>query len=91
MNTKTPRTDAVAYDAGGVQHDQGAIVSSEFARELERELNDLKREVDLRAEPKPSGTIAARLNWWKRRCDELSTGESKVPASPGEIAHADPV
>lgn len=35
----TPRTDAVAYDVGGYQHEIGAIVESYFARQLERELN----------------------------------------------------
>lgn len=34
----TPRTDAEAYDVGGYQHDQGSIVTSAFARQLEREL-----------------------------------------------------
>ena len=41
--TSTPRTDAVAYDAGGHQHDDGAIVPADFARALERELADLNR------------------------------------------------
>lgn len=36
--SNTPRTDAVAYDAGGIQHDQGSIVPADFARTLEREL-----------------------------------------------------
>lgn len=35
----TPRTDAVAYDAVGYQHEDGCIVHSHFARGLERELN----------------------------------------------------
>lgn len=29
------------------------------------------KETDLRAEPNPAGTIAARLNFWKVRCEEL--------------------
>ena len=29
------------------------------------------KEADLRAEPNPAGTIAARLNFWKVRCEEL--------------------
>ena len=35
----TPRTNSVAYNVGGYQHEDGAIVESHFARQLERELN----------------------------------------------------
>ncbi len=38
---------------------------------LKKAIQELSREVDKRAEPNPNGTIAARLNWWKDRCDEL--------------------
>ena len=34
-------------------------------------LRELDAETDLRAEPDPNGTIAARVNWWKRCCDDL--------------------
>lgn len=36
---ETPRTNAVAYDVGGHQHEDGAIVESRFSRKLECELN----------------------------------------------------
>ena len=35
------------------------------------QLSVLRDETDLTAEPNPAGTIAARLNYWKQRCDEL--------------------
>jgi hypothetical protein len=37
----------------------------------------LLSEVDLRKKPDPAGTISARLNWWKARCDELSDQVSR--------------
>ena len=42
----TPRTGAVAYDVGGHQHEDGAIVESYFARQLERELTAMTEERD---------------------------------------------
>jgi len=42
-NEDTPRTNAVAYDVGGVEHSEGSIVPVEFARGLERELENLHR------------------------------------------------
>ena len=58
----TPKTDAVAYDVGGHQHEDGAIVESYFARQLERELNaangKLKRKCQCQAmkDARESGT-----------------------------------
>ena len=34
-----------------------------------RPIREIQRETDQRAEPSPSGTLAARCNYWKDRCD----------------------
>ena len=73
--TSTPRTDAVAYDAGGHQHADGAIVSADFARTLERELAERKRVGDELAE------CAGHIGWTScEHADVLRKTESALAA-----------
>ena len=78
--TSTPRTDAVAYDAGGHQHDDGAIVPADFARGLERELAERKRVGDELAR------CAGQLGWtsadqpeWCRRAEVAVNAWRSLP------------
>ena len=68
LNQTRIQLDAWHEQFGTTQLDH-AIARLEQA---EKERNQAKAELDMRAEPNPNGTIAARMNWWKIRCDELS-------------------
>ena len=54
-------------------------------RDVRQELKRREAEVDLRAEPSPAGTLAARYNWWRDRYDEVCD-ELKQKADAGERA-----
>lgn len=44
--SKTPLTDAQAYDVGGIFHENGAVVDAGFARHLEEAFEDARRELE---------------------------------------------
>lgn len=56
MNERpTPETDRKAYDVGGHQHADGAIVTSDHARNLERQRDELLAALE--------ESLALNINW----------------------------
>jgi hypothetical protein len=76
--TKT-ETLASALDVLAREIKSGDGVANAAIAEAAERLRELNREVDKRAEPNPNGTIAAQLNWWKERCDELHNRVAAMP------------
>jgi hypothetical protein len=60
-------------NSSGTNHPakEAANLIEQLERDLAKAKSALTKEKDMRAEPDPNGTMAARVNFWKQVCDEL--------------------
>lgn len=62
---------------------EGPVIQRHEMRAAARaELDALRREVDMRAEASPTGTLAARCKWWANQCDD---SHDEPIADPPEV------
>jgi len=84
LNTPTPRTDAAQF----IQHDMTAVVSTDFARTLERELAAERARLDWLQNVDPDSHQWARLDWLRNNVKEIYSNEYGIVCLCGDSIRA---